>query len=217
VAAAWIVTAWYMAFQLNVVLGAAAGDAELPALSVTDGWWDGVVAPFLKMLATTAIAYLPMFVFLLSAGAASVLGNLSSTGGGLSALLQLLDVKTLVVAGALLLAGGFLWPMLVLMVAVGSLGSLVRVDLIARTIARSLPAYLLTVAAVYVSLALQVGFAALLGAVTKTTGNPLQAPAIEWLLPPVLQLAEVYFTILAMRAIGFYYHHFKHRFAWSWG
>jgi len=28
---------------------------------------------------------------------------------------------------------------------------------------------------------------------------------------------EVYFTIVAMRTVGLYYHHFKERFAWSWG
>ena len=27
----------------------------------------------------------------------------------------------------------------------------------------------------------------------------------------------VYFEIVAMQVIGLYYHHFKDRFAWSWG
>ena len=37
------------------------------------------------------------------------------------------------------------------------------------------------------------------------------------LLPVALVLVEVYVQIVAMRAIGLYYHHFKQRFAWSWG
>ena len=28
---------------------------------------------------------------------------------------------------------------------------------------------------------------------------------------------SLYFEIVAMRVIGLYYHHFKHRFAWDWG
>ncbi len=36
-AAYLIVQGWYMAFQLNVVVGAAAGEEELPAFSLTDG------------------------------------------------------------------------------------------------------------------------------------------------------------------------------------
>ena len=27
----------------------------------------------------------------------------------------------------------------------------------------------------------------------------------------------LYFEIVALRAIGLYYHHYKDRFAWSWG
>jgi hypothetical protein len=215
-AGAWIVTAWYWSFLLNVVVGAAAGEEDLPTLSLTEGWWDGVVFPFLKMLAALAICFLPMLVFLASTAALSALGG-AATGAGWAGLLRALDVKTMVVAGLLLLAGGFLWPMLVLVVAVGNIGGFVRIDLIARTIARSLPAYLLTVLAVYVSLGMQVGFGLLIDTAVTKGGNPLQSSPLGLLLPPLLLAVEAYFMIVAMRAIGFYYHHFKHRFAWSWG
>ncbi|MCH8853592.1 MAG: hypothetical protein IID41_13210, partial [Planctomycetes bacterium] len=33
----------------------------------------------------------------------------------------------------------------------------------------------------------------------------------------VLQVLELYFWVLVMRFIGLYYHHFKSRFAWTWG
>jgi hypothetical protein len=33
----------------------------------------------------------------------------------------------------------------------------------------------------------------------------------------LLVVLEVYANIFTMRVIGLYYHHFKERFAWSWG
>jgi hypothetical protein len=206
-----IVTAWYMAFQLNVVLGAAGGEEDLPTLSLTEGWWDGVCAPFCKMLATQIVIYLPALVFLMSTGA---LKALTGRVGGIWGLLQALDTKTAVVAGVLLAAGHFLWPIVVLVVAVGSIAGFVRVDLIVRTIARSLPAYLLTVLAVYVSIGLTAG-ATLLVQAASARNVPGLPPV--FVLVPLLKIVELYFTVIAMRAIGFYYHHFKHRFAWSWG
>jgi hypothetical protein len=132
-------------------------------------------------------------------------------------LAQVLAVRTAVIAGLLLLAGYFLWPMLVLVVAVGNVIGFVRVDLIARTIARSLAGYLLTVLAVYVSIGLNFGAALLVRAATTRQGGTLGGLPPELALAPPLQLVELYFMVIAMRAIGFYYHHFKHRFAWSWG
>jgi len=36
-------------------------------------------------------------------------------------------------------------------------------------------------------------------------------------IPPFAPLStHVRFVVVAMRAIGLYYHHFKQRFAWSW-
>jgi hypothetical protein len=33
----------------------------------------------------------------------------------------------------------------------------------------------------------------------------------------VVGLVTVVTNVAAMRVVGLYYHHFKHRFAWSWG
>jgi len=205
-----VVQAWYMAFQLNIVLGAAGGEEELPTLTITEGWWDDLVVPLFKMATASIFALAPLFVFLVGADAFAA-GVPAS--GGTWAWLQSLPPATLSVAGALALAGYFVWPMLVLVVAVGSFGGLVRADLIARTIVRSFPAYLLTVVTVYLSRGLQFGAMialAILSAQSAGTGSGL-------LLGALLKAVELYCTIIAMRAIGLYYHHFKHRFAWSWG
>ena len=37
-----------------------------------------------------------------------------------------------------------------------------------------------------------------------------------FMLTVLLTGIGVYFDIVLMRLIGLYYHHFKHRFAWSW-
>jgi len=207
-----IVTGWYMSFQLNVVLGAANGEEDLPTLTLTEGFWDDVVMPFFKMLVTRIVIYLPAGVFVaLMAGAN---WSASVTGSGPLALVQGLGVDGVVVAGLLLLGGHFLWPMLILIVAVGSMAGLVRLDLIVRTVARSFPAYLLTVLAVYVSIGLAFGASILWGLRQASTPGGT-ASTLVWALP--LKIVELYCTVIAMRAIGLYYHHFKHKFAWSWG
>jgi predicted Zn finger-like uncharacterized protein len=212
----FIITGWYMSFQLNVVLGAANGEEDLPTLALTEGWWDDMVAPFFKMLATYIVIHLPAVIFLVIAAGWQVLSG-SAVVRAPWTLAQVVDAKTAAVAGGLLLVGYFLWPILVLIVAVGNVIGFVRVDLIARTIARSLAGYLLTVLAVYVSIGLNFGAAMLLRVATTRPGGTLGGwPPVLALAPPV-QLVELYFTVVAMRAIGFYYHHFKHRFAWSWG
>jgi predicted Zn finger-like uncharacterized protein len=210
-----IVAGWYMSFQLNVVIGAADGEEDLPTLALTSGWWDDIIVPFVKMLSVSVVIWIPAIVFLLATGLTRLLAagaGSSLAVGGPAALVPLLDPQTVVIGGLLVAAGHFLWPMLVLIVAVGGVAGVVRVDLMGRTIARSLPAYLITVLAVYLSLGLTAGSHVLVGPVARGLGR-----SAVILLPAGLLLIELYFTIIAMRAIGFYYHHFKHKFAWSWG
>jgi hypothetical protein len=106
--------------------------------------------------------------------------------------------------GALLLAGMVLWPMLALSVTMGGFSTLARVDLMALTIVKSLPVYLFTVAVVF-------GAFLVLGVLDVVK-------EVFGLFAAVIVIgAGLYLQIVALRMIGLYYHHFKHRFAWSWG
>ncbi|MEW6197403.1 MAG: hypothetical protein AB1601_01890 [Planctomycetota bacterium] len=114
--------------------------------------------------------------------------------------------------------GLFLWPMFVLIVAAGSLFDLRRLDLILETVIRAFPAYLIAAVVVWVSTGVALASSALLTAAGLTG---VRFGQINWsmllVLPLGLALIQVYTTLVAMRTIGLFYHHFKHKFAWSWG
>ena len=208
-----VVMAWYMSFQLNIVLGAAAGDEELPTLSLTGGWWEDVTLPFIRMCAVTVVAWLPALAYLVTTGLLQTMGGLPSLAGGPGGGMQILSTPELTIAGLLLAAGYFLWPMLILVVAVGGAGSLIRVDLMVQTIAKSLMAYLLVAA-----LALAANGVQFVGQwlTDDLLGEESSLSAILVCIA-VRMAIGLYCMIISMRAIGLYYHHFKHRFAWSWG
>jgi len=213
----FVITGWYWSFQFNVVQDAAAGEDDLPTLAFIEGWWDDIIVPFFKMLLINLLAVLPFFAFLLISGAFVTLAEAARPGRsaslGFVVVGHLLDPQTLTVAALLLLTGFFLWPMFVLVVAVGGVGGLLRVDLMFRTILKSFPAYLIAVVAVYLSIAMQ-NLADVTVALFWSRGTTAERTlALRAALVPI----HVYFTIVGMRTVGLYYHHFKQRFAWTWG
>ncbi len=224
--AAFILFGWYLSFQLNVVLSAAAGEDDLPTLGLTGGVVDDIIIPFLKIAATLVLSRLPGAVFLLSVGAFQgytalelLVGTIGFLFGSYELLLNQpqLQLQHQIAGGLLLMAGSFLWPMFVLVVAVGGIAALARVDLMVTTVRKSLPAYLVTVLIVYAAQALTFGLDLAVGWLGIGRGLASQSLSGLLLLPVALVLVEVYVQIVAMRAIGLYYHHFKQKFAWSWG
>ena len=221
---ALIVAGWYMAFQFGVVLEAADGKDELPDLNYFSGLLTELLMPFLQMAAASIASLLPAIVAFIVVSVQQGRDALDVTGEALGLLtgrygviLGLGSPESQILVGALLVVGVFLWPMFILVVAVGGLPGLVRLDLIGATILRSLPAYCIVVGVVYVSQALEyvsiLMLAGLGGRVLLAGGRiPLLL-----LLPVAIVLVRVYVSVVAMRAIGRYYHHFKQRFAWSWG
>ncbi len=230
-----IISGWVMAFMLNVVASGAAGETDLPDLSV-GSWFAGIIVPLVKYLLSWIVAMIPFVVALgyflvfnqidmpeaIAQFSAALLGEFTlafdQTAGGntLMGLLLLLSLAT--------------WPMLVLVVAVGGIPGLVRIDLMVRTVIKTLPAYVVVVLLAYLGMAVP---ELVLGYVVETVSQSATASAggasgaasggagpdlltllgVQVLLTPVV----VYFEIFTMRVIGLYYHHFKHRFAWSWG
>ncbi|MEW6253806.1 MAG: hypothetical protein AB1716_24430 [Planctomycetota bacterium] len=213
-----IITGWYIAYKLNVVVWAAGEDPDLPGLTNDEGWWDGILAPCLRMAATHIFAYLPVFLFAMTVvyrmaaaatqnPAAVLSGAEPVPGGAATAVLVLLAVL-----------GTFIWPVLVLVVACGNnVFDFFRLDLILATIFKSLPAYILVVLSVSISYGLRAWIFGLAWSRLRTGVNWGDDWTAVVLMPTLLVSITLYFEIVAMRAIGYYYAYFKDRFAWSWG
>ncbi|MCC7290925.1 MAG: hypothetical protein IT449_02550 [Phycisphaerales bacterium] len=212
-----VVKGWYAAFKFSIIAAAANGEDDLPRMGDGfDDFWDGVLLPLFRYIAASLLAMLPIFIYLVW-----VFSRFETADG-----LMLKDyfigawryddygpfldsTEALVVGGlACMLAGMFMWPMFMLVAGLGGVAALVRLDLMFTTIVRTFPIYLLVVVLVFGSFALGGLAAALLSATGK-------APLL--LMGALVGMMDVYLTIVAMRVIGLYYHHYKKRFAWSWG
>ncbi len=193
-----IVYGWIFSYYFNTALYAASGEKKNPELSFTDGWFDGVIIPFLKfslaglMVICPAIFY-GMFWIATTAGPGVV--RLGSPDWIFFTLLGL---------------GLFLWPMVLLLVAMGGFSCFSRPDLIVSTIIKTFVPYVVTFLMAGLALMTKYKACFLIGALPGLGNHPL-------LLSMVVSVVSVYFGIVAMRVIGLYYHHFKDRFAWSWG
>jgi predicted Zn finger-like uncharacterized protein len=215
--AAFVISGWYMAFQAKLVVSAAGAERDLPGLSMDEGMWDGVVVPFYRMFAAGVFALLPAGIFLCSLIARMTAAAAANPSALLAGASPMPGTSAVVVLTILALVGLFFWPMMVLIVSCGeSVVALFQLDLIVATVLKSFPAYLLTVLAVYASFGVRVAVIASVWAHTDQTKNPLDDWANVLLLPALFAGISLFFDIVAMRAIGYYYCCFKHKFAWSW-
>jgi len=215
-----IIIGWYMAFQLNVVLGAASGEDNLPDLNVGD-WVEGILWPLIKYLITWFVAMIPYALGLVYLTVFNQMNTYEAAGHFLAAITGDFAAAFDVTQGGGQLQGGILllsvilWPMILLVTAVGGPAALVRFDLIVITILKCPHVYLLVVILAYVGV---VGPALLSTFVLEGGGGgALSSFATVAGMTAALTLLEVYANVFTMRVIGLYYHHFKHRFAWSWG
>jgi hypothetical protein len=203
----FIVLGWFASFMLRTIEHAAAGEDGLPQFALTEGWVDDILVPFFKILTTTLLCYAPalLVTFLLEGALA-----FGPTDGPLA---QAADLSSSVTYLLVLALSFFLWPMTLLTVSIGGFLALARIDLMFVSIARTLPAYLVTVAFVYAAIGMQQGLLALMG----TFGIDLLDRF--WLFLGIVAaggFASVYSNIVAMRVIGSYYHRFQDRFAFAW-
>jgi predicted Zn finger-like uncharacterized protein len=217
-----IVVGWYMAFQLNVVLGASAGEAGLPDLATGD-WMEGIILPLLKYFASWVVALVPFVIGLgylvvfNQMDVSKALGHFGTalTGDFASAFDP--DQGGGPLLGAILLLAMMLWPMMLLVVAVGGIPGLVRFDLMMLTILKSFPAYVLVVILAYAGVVgpALLSAVALAAAAEGTEGAGLLGAALG--IGAAFMVLKVYANIFTMRVIGLYYPHFKPRCAWAWG
>ncbi|MHC5035592.1 MAG: zinc ribbon domain-containing protein [Planctomycetota bacterium] len=207
----FIILGWYCAYRFSVIAQAASGEPDLPALTLSEGSFEGIVLAILRWLGSWIVVLLPAYicmVVMLYLGISRGLTPMVLLSGGVAAAAQNADVF----AVALLMFASILaWPMVVLCVALGGFASLVRVDLIVVTLFKTLPMYILT--------AMFVFGAKLLGTYLafKLPQSYTSGIAVYFMGHLMVAGVGLYFEIVALRVIGLYYHHFKHRFAWDWG
>jgi predicted Zn finger-like uncharacterized protein len=210
-----ILTGWIYAYYLNCIKEMASGEDDLPKLTLTDGWLDDIIIPFFQYIGTWAVLMLPAVIYVIAVGVAAkgglLLALLTLNGTGFTAIAGAVLVPLLILVGL----GLFLWPIVILAVALGGLTTVYRVDLILATVFRTLLPYLATfllvVAASVAQVVVNVAIAS--GGASNTT-TLLSANKVVLML---LGLgATAYFNLATMRIVGLYYRHFKHRFAWTW-
>ena len=222
---------WFCAFRFDIIERAAAGDDKIPGLACSVDRWDSIIQPAVRWFGTWFIVLLPAAALALLTGVGQVITSafpLPVGGGGnfffnpfaISVIGPLLRIWVWLYAGpvaiikalynggqapiaATIVIGYFLWPMVALCVSLGGFASLLRFDLIIKTVVATLPAYLFTLAVVY--------------------GTATFAASLGKILPANFGVAvmticvSVYLQIVAMRTIGLHYYFLKGRYAWSWG
>lgn len=215
-----LIHGWYAAFRLNIIGAAANGEEDLPNLGETfEDPWEGLILPLLKFLVTWLMSRLPLILY-----AIYLLKQMASSSGNFSAMDLFLGAARygdysalsnnlsgdMVIGLAASLLGLFMWPMFLLVAALGGISALVRIDLMVRTIVMTFPAYICTVLLICAAYGLEMAAASLIGAKVTSLSNMIIAGI-------GMTAVSIYIEIIAMRVIGLYYHHFKGRFAWSWG
>ncbi len=207
----FVILGWYCAYRFSVIAQAASGERDLPSLTLIEGSFEGIIFAILRWLGSWIVVLLPAYVcmtVMFYLGISQGLTLMDLLLGGVAAAAKNVDV----LAVALLMFGGILaWPMVVLCVELGGFASLVRVDLIVVTLIKTLPIYIFT--------AMFVFGADLLGAYLafKLPQSFTSGIAVYFMGHLMVTGVGLYFEIVALRVIGLYYHHFKHRFAWDWG
>jgi hypothetical protein len=194
-----IVYGWLCSYWFNVIADAAGGEDRLPSMGLTEGFLDDVLFPLLKFIGATVLAWAPAI-------ACGVIVALA-TGAGSQQVLANPDLLMMVMIAVSM----FLLPIALLVTAIGGIAAAVRVDLIFVTIARTILPYL-AVCLLFAGTSLLEGRADELTSLLTGGGTPS-----FWFQMVVASLPQAYFSIVSMRIVGLYYHHFKNRFAWSWG
>jgi len=197
----WMMVSWGVlqgfvcAYLFSVMEHAAAGHTDLPEMQLTDGFMDGVIAPLFKFIIAGMLCFAP------------VVGYLAAMGTQLIPAIRDGDPGV----GVFMALGVFLWPIVMLVMGIGGVGSLIRIDLIVATLMRTIIPYIL----VFILLAAVVIMSSTLTYMLTAKGTSTTGGAIAIKL--LLQVIQLYAAVVTMQVIGMYYHHFKTRFAWSWG
>jgi hypothetical protein len=209
----------YYAFLIGCMLASSEGEEDLAELSWGDGFWDDAIYPLCLWLGSWVVVLSPAFLYLcysLTRGEISSVEGFEMITNGLVGMLGSASTEAFPIR-ILGWAGVFWWPLILLCVAKGAKEVLYRVDLLFLTLVKTVIPYLVTVGVVVGAAlaALVIQYLLALRFLNNPAGaGPTLGALLAW--DPAAAAVAVYFDIVAMQAIGLYYHHFKHRFAWEW-
>ncbi len=193
-----IIFGWLASLYMSVVQETATGSEDLPGIKMEDGFLEDIVKPAFKYIGAFAVALAPTAFY-----------TIAVAFGWLPPWMDSAPAKLMWLA-----LGVFIWPVILMLFAFGAFDMVYRVDLIFTTIFRTLGAYLamwlmlLLVGFVFLS-SIAAPFLAHAG--IPSNGLGLHVSGLGWVI--VLEILEVYLTIVSMRLIGLYYLHYKRRFA----
>ena len=216
----WIaVGMWYAAFRVEVVESAASGQFRLPDVDISTDFWSDLLEPAIRWYGSWLMVLIPALLYSTVQGYRGV-NVIRDTWQAI------MNPPLLGVAGpavdpvlmTLTIVGLFFWPMVALVVIIGGFGQLWRIDRILFTFGNSLAPYLVTVVVVAAAYAIYFLNEAYLSPRSGIWQAPTTSAMGMWFLKRVLATGiELYVGIVAARAIGLYFRHFGHRFAWDWG
>ncbi len=183
-----LVGGYLCAYYLSVIAETAGGEDDLPSVKVTNAV-DDILLPLFQVMVTLLLVMAP--ALLVDIGSRIFDWEVSST-----------------TYHALMIMGAFFWPAMVLIVAIGgSLRGLWPHTIIRTALAAPLAYLLLWI------------FLLLPWLLEWVTYSDLIPPATNARAAFGLSIAGALWSAvtltLAMRAIGLYYRHFKHRFPWA--
>lgn len=190
-----LVFAFILALYMRIVTETADDDDILP-LTTGEGVFEDFVKPIFAVIAIIFCLFIPTL------------------------LLTILAARMgFEIPGVLVLINAFfalaLFPIVILVVAIGGVSALIRFDMIILSVLRTFGAYL--VVWLFLLVASAGTFVLIRYMVTPPTPGAVSIIS-KHPLPVSLAITLLisYFFVVAMRVIGMYYRHHKQRFAWSW-
>jgi hypothetical protein len=187
-----VVWGWIFAYCQSVILETASGEDELPKFSMENGWWDDIIVPFFQFLGSWVGVLMPALVLRVLYG------------------LYPYDVLWYAALAAFWI-GVFIWPAAALMVVIGSVREAFHLDLVVSTIARSFPAYLMTLALLGLAFGPEILFRLY---VRQRAAVGDLSLSHTFLFAVAVKVFVAYAILVSMRSLGLYYRHFKSRFPW---
>ncbi|MBX3351728.1 MAG: hypothetical protein KF684_02240 [Phycisphaeraceae bacterium] len=183
------------AYCFEVIVDTAGGEDSLPMPAGIEEWASDLPEALIAMVATILATFFPMILV-----------------GTLFPMIGISDEATDIAMLVAMAAGVFIFPVAILCVAMGGMGTLLRPDYHIRTILSAPGQYLLIWCMLLLVFAVQVGVGLLLESEDASEGF------LAFLLTiAVSSLLTVYGLIVTMRQIGLFYRHFSDRFPWSAG
>lgn len=202
----FIVYGWLCSFYINVLLSAASGEDELPKITLTEGWMEGIIQPAMMFIVSWTAVQLPAALFAVLSGAATYAAELAEWA------VQMWTSRTFpteaLVWIALTLGGAFCWPSAILLMSMSSPLNVIRADLWVRTIIRTFPVYVAICGLLGLVCVSQIVVTVLVGGLLSASSKTALGLAMAG------SVVSAYGWVVTMRIIGLYYLHYKHRFPW---